>query len=87
MRVLFFGDMASTGFGSVTTDLGRQMLDQGADVRFVSQNDTGDDLPEPFRSRTVDLVAEAHAVAGEGRHQADAVRRLRGRRSVQVAST
>jgi len=62
VRVLFFGDMASTGFGSVTTDLGRQMLEQGADVRFVSQNDTGDDLPEPFRSRTVDLVSLPWAV-------------------------
>jgi glycosyltransferase involved in cell wall biosynthesis len=49
--------MAATGFGSVTTDLGRQMLNQGADVRFVSQNDTGHDLPEPFKSRTVDLVS------------------------------
>ena len=57
MRVLFFGDLASTGFGSVTTDLGKAMLDLGADVRFVSQNDTGKDLPEPFRSRTVDLVS------------------------------
>jgi glycosyltransferase involved in cell wall biosynthesis len=57
MRLLYFGDLAPTGFGSVTTDLGRQMLEQGADVRFVSQNDTGDDLPEPFRSRTVDLVS------------------------------
>lgn len=57
MRVLFFGDLAATGFGSVTTDLGRAMLERGVDVRFVSQNDTGHDLPEPFRSRTVDLVS------------------------------
>lgn len=62
MRILFFGDLAATGFGSVTTDLGRHMLDQGADVRFVSQNDTGDDLPEPFRSRTVDLVSLPYVV-------------------------
>lgn len=62
MRILFFGDMASTGFGSVTTDLGRQMLDLGADVRFVSQNDTGDTLPEPFASRTVDLVSLPYVV-------------------------
>lgn len=69
MRILFFGDMASTGFGSVTTDLGVKMLDQGADVRFVSQNDTGEDLPEPFRSRTVDLVSLPWAInemTGEG---------------------
>jgi glycosyltransferase involved in cell wall biosynthesis len=62
VRVLFFGDMASTGFGSVTTDLGRQMLQQGADVRFVSQNDTGEDLPEPFKARTVDLVSLPYIV-------------------------
>ena len=54
---MFFGDLAPTGFGSVTTDLGRELLALGADVRFVSQNDTGKDLPEPFRSRTVDLVS------------------------------
>lgn len=52
-----YGDLAATGFGSVTTDLGRAMLDLGVDMRFISQNDTGDDLPEPFRSRTVDLVS------------------------------
>lgn len=54
--------MAASGFGSVTVDLGRQMLEQGADVRFVSQNDTGDDLPEPFRSRTVDLVSLPYVI-------------------------
>lgn len=46
-----FGDIASTGFGTVTTDLGRAMLDLGLDVRFLSQNELGD-LAEPFRSRT-----------------------------------
>lgn len=57
MRVLFFGDLAATGFGSVTTDLGRELLALGIDVRFVSQNDTGSSLPEPFRSRTADLLS------------------------------
>jgi glycosyltransferase involved in cell wall biosynthesis len=57
MKLLFFGDLAPTGFGSVTTDLGSKMLDLGVDVRFISQNDTGSMLPEPFRSRTVDLVS------------------------------
>jgi len=51
MRLLFFGDMAATGFGTVTMDLGRELLALGHDVRFVSQNDSGD-LPEPFGSRT-----------------------------------
>lgn len=51
MRVLFFGDLAGTGFGTVTMDLGRALLTLGHDVRFVSQNEIGE-LPEPFASRT-----------------------------------
>lgn len=51
MRIMFFGDLAGTGFGSVTMDLGRALLDLDHDVRFVSQNEIGD-LPEPFASRT-----------------------------------
>lgn len=51
MRLLFFGDLAPTGFGTVTMDLGRELLALGHDVRFVSQNETGD-LGEPFASRT-----------------------------------
>lgn len=51
MRLLFFGDMARTGFGTVTTDLGRELMALGHDLRFVSQNEIGD-LPEPFGSRT-----------------------------------
>ena len=57
MKVIFLGDQAATGFGTVTRDLGRAMLDLGVDVRFVSQNPVADDLPEPFLSRTVDLVS------------------------------
>lgn len=55
-RVLFVGDLAATGFGSVTTDLGRALLDRGLDVRFLSQNDLRGALPEPFLSRTADLA-------------------------------
>lgn len=51
MKIIFFGDMAATGFGTVTMDLGRALLDRGEDVRFVSQNDLGE-LEEPFKSRT-----------------------------------
>lgn len=51
MRLLVFGDLAATGFGTVTMNLGREMLDMGHDLRFVSQNDLGE-LPEPFASRT-----------------------------------
>jgi glycosyltransferase involved in cell wall biosynthesis len=49
---MFLGDLAGTGFGTVTQDLGRALLDLGHDVRFVSQNELGD-LPEPFGSRTL----------------------------------
>lgn len=51
---MFFGDLAGTGFGTVTMDLGRELLALGHDVRFVSQNDVGT-LPEPFASRTFDV--------------------------------
>jgi glycosyltransferase involved in cell wall biosynthesis len=50
-RILFLGDLAGTGFGTVTMDLGRELLALGEDVRFTSQNEIGD-LPEPFASRT-----------------------------------
>lgn len=60
-RILFFGDMASTGFGTVTMDLGRELLNLGHDLRFVSQNEVGD-LPEPFDSRTF-RVDESMTVA------------------------
>jgi glycosyltransferase involved in cell wall biosynthesis len=55
VKVLWFGDLASTGFGTVTADTGREMVKLGIDVRFVSQNDFGT-LPEPFASRTLDLT-------------------------------
>lgn len=51
MKLLILGDMAATGFGTVTQDLGRAMLDNGIDVRFLSWNETRN-LPEPFASRT-----------------------------------
>ena len=50
-KVLLLADLAGTGFGTVTQDLGRAMLANGHDLRFVSQNELGD-LPEPFASRT-----------------------------------
>lgn len=53
MKLLFFGDLAPTGFGTVTMDLGRELLNLGHDLRFVSQNEMGEEqLPEPFGSRT-----------------------------------
>ncbi len=62
LRILWFGDLAATGFGSVTTDLGRELLKLGYDVRFISQNDTGSKLPEPFYSRTADILSLIQAI-------------------------
>lgn len=68
MRVLFIGDLAPTGFGTVTSDLGRAMLELGVDVRFLSQNELGQ-LDEPFKSRTFVINAERvgwHRAANDG---------------------
>ena len=54
MRVLFLGDLAPTGFGTVTQDLGKGLLALGEDVRFISLNAT--ELPEPFASRTLSVL-------------------------------
>lgn len=58
MKILFVGDAAATGFGTVTSDLGRALLALGEDVRFLSQNVTGVALPEPLGSRTFSLDAQ-----------------------------
>lgn len=58
MRIQFAGDLAGTGFGTVTRDLGLALIDAGHDVRFVSQNDTGSDLEEPFASRTFKVTPD-----------------------------
>jgi glycosyltransferase involved in cell wall biosynthesis len=59
MRLLFIGDAAATGFGTVTSDLGRALLDLGEDVRFLSQNAAGFAIPEPLGSRTYRLRDDA----------------------------
>jgi glycosyltransferase involved in cell wall biosynthesis len=51
-RVMFLGDMAGTGFGTVTMDMGRELLALGLDVRFISQNEDGELPPPPFADRT-----------------------------------
>lgn len=57
-HVLFIGDLLPwTGFGVVTLALGRELLKRGdLDLRFISQNDIGDDMDalEDFRDVTVD---------------------------------
>lgn len=57
-RILFVGDAAATGFGTVTQDLGRALLDLGEDVRFLSMNMTEHTIPEPLGSRTYALDPE-----------------------------
>ena len=72
MRILFIGDAAATGFGTVTSDVGRALLDLGEDVRFLSQNAAGFTIPEPLGSRTYRLTEDARpahvlaALTGEG---------------------
>lgn len=66
MRLLFWGDSAPSGFGTVTSDLGRELLNLGIDVRFVSQNDTGTNLPEPFLSRTADVASLVRGSLADG---------------------
>ena len=56
-RTLVWGDMAATGFGTVTRDLGQAMIDRGEDIRFLSINEfkqTGP-LPAPFEGRTLSV--------------------------------
>lgn len=51
-----FGDLAATGFGTVTNDLGRRMVEDGVDMRFVSLNETPLLFP-PFDSRTLSVLS------------------------------
>lgn len=53
MKILWLGDLAATGFGTVTWDTVREMLKLGEDVRMVSQNDF-DNLPVEYATRTLD---------------------------------
>jgi glycosyltransferase involved in cell wall biosynthesis len=62
VRVLFVGDSAASGFGTVTWDLGTRLL-KLHDVRFVSQNDTGEPIPEPIGPRTYSVQAIHPAAA------------------------
>lgn len=58
MRVLFLGDTAGTGFGTVTRDLALAMVKRGMDVRVLSMNeDAGFTIdpawPSELKPRTV----------------------------------
>ncbi len=54
MRILLWGDLAATGFGTVTLDLGKAMLERGEDLRFISLNEDAP-APEPFTGRVITL--------------------------------
>jgi glycosyltransferase involved in cell wall biosynthesis len=53
-RVLFVGDAAHTGFGTVTWDLATRLLALGVDIRLISQNVTGEPIRAPLGERTWD---------------------------------
>lgn len=54
MKLLLIGDLATTGFGTVTMDLGLALLARKVDCRFLSLNEMGE-LPGPFEGRTAML--------------------------------
>ncbi len=56
MKILWFGDVAHTGFGTVTFDVGTRLLEQGADVRFLSQNISWEPLAAPLGERTWNIA-------------------------------
>jgi glycosyltransferase involved in cell wall biosynthesis len=64
-KLLIIGDLDTTGFGTVTMDLGRAMLARGIDVRFVAE--VTHDLPEPFASRTSPLGQGWLSITDEGK--------------------
>jgi glycosyltransferase involved in cell wall biosynthesis len=55
MKLLFFGDSADSGFGTVTWNLCTRLLALGVDVRVLSQNMTGAPVPHPLGERTWDI--------------------------------
>lgn len=62
-RVLLLGDTASTGFGTVTRDLGVAMVRLGEDVRVLSMNEQADrkldaSFPALLRDRVITLGHE-----------------------------
>jgi glycosyltransferase involved in cell wall biosynthesis len=63
VRIIAFSDLAQTGFGTVTLDLGPRLIAQGHDVRFVSQNAIGAKAP---LSETEELAAQIEQHGGVG---------------------
>lgn len=56
MKLLWFGDSAHTGFGTVTWNVCTRLLAQGVDVRIFSDNMTGMPIPPPLGERTWDIA-------------------------------
>ena len=67
MRLMIVGDLDTTGFGTVTMDLGRALLARGVDVRFVADPSTGGTIGEPFASRTAWLTEGWLQLTDEGK--------------------
>jgi len=56
VRLLFVGDSADSGFGTVTWNICTRLLGLGVDVRIISQNMTGIPIPAPLGERTWDVA-------------------------------
>lgn len=83
LRVLFLGDTAGTGFGTVTRDLGLAMVRRGMDVRFLSMNEEAalhDDpaWPRELHGRMVPLGLPDGWVGINGPQAANVVNRANG---------
>lgn len=89
MRVLFLGDTAGTGFGTVTRDLASAMVRAGEDVRIVSMNEdagfqTDPGFPQNIKDRIIMLghsdgwVALGSMTPSGERARADVVQRAIG---------
>lgn len=57
-RILFLGDTAGTGFGTVTRDLASELIKLGEDIRIVSMNEDASYVhdpafPDELKSRTI----------------------------------
>lgn len=62
MKLLWFGDSAMTGFGTVTWNVCTRLLAQGVDVRIFSDNVIGNPVPHPLGERTWDVAQLGRAV-------------------------
>lgn len=82
MKTLFWGDMAATGFGSVTRDLGRAMIANGDDLRFLSLSRVTGDLEPPFLGRVLEVSPWVRTSDAETFGEKEAAEWLDGLRSI-----